>query len=305
LHLFCFQKILIHANSSLNKILYKKWLECKSQISNLVSDFDRTQFKSQSNVSMPFLNGIMDAACIPPHNDNKKMLQVFEIKASRSSDWKEKALLQAILYGICLGKCYFQIYLINVFSKKIHVYKIAIKKEILWIRNRIIQDILNWNMNCFLAKNVKTNQPLKKMDVSKVVFLDGRYDVLTQQWTEFSICDFQSITKTRITILTIRPNEEHPIALDQQLLDALSKYKKIYDIQTFFLCPSLQHQKSFLPTHSFHLQSFFTETLDWKLYVESIVPHSSNTLKLNWDYSYATLAFVIGSIVLTNQFQFI
>ena len=254
---------------------------------------------------MPFLNGIMDAACIPPQNETKKILQIFEIKASRSSDWKEKALLQAILYGICLGKCYFQIYLVNVFSKKIHVYKIAIKKEILWIRSRIIQDILNWNMNCFLAKNVKTNQPMKKMDTSKVVFLDGRYDVMNQQWTEFSLCDFQSITKTKITILTLRPNEEQSIPLDQQLLEVLSKYKKIYDIETFYLCPHLQNQKSFLPQVSFAMEAFFTEDLDWTMYVESIVPNSKSILKLNWEHSFATLAFVIGSIVLTNQFQFI
>lgn len=306
LHLFCFQKILIHANPVLNKILYKKWLECKPQLSNLVSDFNIAQFKTQSNVSMPFLNGIMDAACIPPANENKKLLQIFEIKASRSTDWKEKALLQAILYGICLGKCFFQIYLVNVFSKKIHVYKIAIKKEILWIRNRIIQDIVNWNMNCFLAKNVKTNQTLKKMDVSKVVFLDGRYDVLTQQWTEFTLCDFQSITKTNLTILTLRPNEATTtLSLEQQFFQALSKYKKIYNIQTFYVCPMLQTQKSFLSSHSFTLEPFFTPNLDWKLYVESIVPHSTDALKLNWDYSYATLSFVIGSIVLTNQFQFI
>jgi hypothetical protein len=80
------------------------------------SKTDEYNLETQKNITMPFLNGIIDACGIP--KDKTKPLMIYEIKASKANDWKKLATLQSLLYGILSAKDYFKIHLMNVFSSK-------------------------------------------------------------------------------------------------------------------------------------------------------------------------------------------
>jgi hypothetical protein len=123
---------------------------------------------------MPFLNGIADAVILPPAKSTD-LVEIMEIKASKSPEWQENALLQSILYGICLGKSLFRVHLVNVFFKESCSYVVQFGKEFFEVRDQVVADVQQWNLNCFLAKNVTYHDPLKKnMNLHNTFFLDGR-----------------------------------------------------------------------------------------------------------------------------------
>jgi hypothetical protein len=156
-----------------------------------------------------------------------------------------------------------------------------------------------------MAKNICFQHSIEKksLDISSILFIDGRYDVLRQKWYEFCICEFNSLTKTRLTILVEKPGDSDYNILNE-LMSCITKYKTIYDIKTIYLCPHIQKLSRYLPKNV-DFTSFFDPNLNWELYVESIIPNSQEILKLDWSTSFQTLAFCIGSIIISNQYQFI
>jgi hypothetical protein len=266
LYLFITQKIWIQNISA--QSLFDHWIKIKPHIDLITLN----NIKSQVNIKMPFLTGIMDAVAI--NNE----FNIIEIKASRSTEWKNNALLQSIIYGIMNGKTKFNIYLINVFSKQIKFYTIYLKQDLIWLRNRLIQDIINWNLNCYFAKNINFQKNhLNNISISKSLFVDGYFDSQKQEWTEFTICEFQSLTKIKLHILTKHPSNESNSSLEQEFLESIEKYKSVYQIQ-YIYC----------------FQPFMKEFI----YIKNILKmHTSNT--------YSNIAFGLCHLLDSNDYNFI
>lgn len=128
--------------------------------------------KTQHKVGVPFINGIVDCVNL----NEQDFYDIYEIKVSKKRDWSENALLQAILYGICLYKSKFRVHLLNVASKRWQHYFIDLEKgkEIV---QQIRNDIQLWNLNCYLSKNRTFHHPEKKnLNIYQLFFLDGRME---------------------------------------------------------------------------------------------------------------------------------
>jgi len=299
LHLFAHQKIWIHSDQVKNVNLYRRWQLILPAIRGIVIQGARS-IKTQVNAGMPLLKGIMDAVRIPttaaaggaedaPHppvqqqqqqQQQNERMDIFEIKASRSSEWKEATLLQAMLYGIMNGKAMFNTYLINVFGKQARLYKVYLKKDLAWLRSVITQEVLNWNVNCFLAKNIHHAMRLwmpgqTTLKASKTILVEGRRDPFTGEWCEFCVCEFISITKTRFILLQDRappsvsghsrgletqtqsqeaspspspspppspPTTSPPVPLIDQLRQLLEKFRTIYEVDCVYGLPTLMER---------------------------------------------------------------
>ncbi|NBZ96820.1 MAG: hypothetical protein EBR40_10415 [Proteobacteria bacterium] len=308
LHLFCHQKIWIEIDHSKEQVLFRYWNsllpslqkipfflspaavvetsapEQATPLPTTTTTFQK-KIKTQVNITMPFLKGIMDAVCVfdtsssspeeeekttTNHHHSNKKIAIYEIKASRSTDWKEKTLLQTLLYGLMNGQALFTIYLVNVFSKKVCCYRAFFQKDLMWLRSLIIQDILNWNLNCFLAKNIQFHRnrarleedPPKKIRFHPLtsIIIDGRFDVLSKKLTQCCIAEFQSSSKVLLTSLVhsssfspcfgFQKKEEKQEHRDiySQLHSCLQKYISIYDVETIFVSPFLFPYLSYLPS---------------------------------------------------------
>lgn len=174
LHLACFQKIFCHPSNVLIQKITSHWAHIKSILHSLKPSTNLECLKVQQNVTMPFLNGIADAMLCPPE---RGIVEIYEIKASKSAEWQNNALVQSILYGICMGKTLFRIHLVNVFSKESYSYSVHFGKDFFKVRQRVITDVHEWNLNCYLSKNVTYHEKHKKtFKIQNTIFVDGRED---------------------------------------------------------------------------------------------------------------------------------
>lgn len=210
LHLGFFQKIFVSISIPLKLSIISRWKEIKFLCLRIrptsLKDID-----TQHSVRLPFMNGIIDIFYCP----EKDMMEIYEIKASKSRDWKENALLQSILYGICKKRKLFRVHLLNVFSKKWIHYCIHFKDELEKVLGKIQDDLQLYNLNCYLSKNSTIRSPIKKnFNIENVFFLDGIPE------KELYLYEFTSPTKFLL----------------------LSSFKKKEDIENFWIhtFPSLQ-----------------------------------------------------------------
>jgi len=193
LHLACFQKIFWRHSSDVVGRIERHWATIQTTIRSLrPPDLDISSLKVQHNLAMPFLNGIADAVVLPP-TGSPNLVEIIEIKASKSPEWQENALLQSILYGLCLGKSLFRVHLVNVFCKESCSYAINLGKELMPTRDRVVADVQQWNLNCFLSKNATYHDALKTktMNVQNTFFLDGRH-----KNNKYFLAEMVSPTKT-------------------------------------------------------------------------------------------------------------
>jgi hypothetical protein len=352
LHLFAHQKIWIHSDAVKNVNLYRRWLLILPSIRGIMVQGARS-IKTQVNASMPLLRGIMDAVRIPnaaagdadgttapvQQLQNERM-DIFEIKASRSSEWREATLLQAMLYGIMNGKAMFNTYLINVFGKQARLYKVYLKKDLSWLRSVITQEVLNWNVNCFLAKNIHHAQRLwvpgqKRLIASKTILVEGRRDAFTGEWCEFCVCEFISITKTRFILLQDRappsvsghsrgletqsqtqesqeppvPPPPPPVPLLEQLEQLLHKYHTIYEIDCIYGLPALMERVHTLPLSvtDYQLKPLLPQcsSSSWNDLLDATVPDrpaESQTMVLNGISSADSMALAVCSLVHSSEY---
>ena len=351
LHLFAHQKIWIHADPVKNLSLYRRWRLILPSIRGIVVPGARS-IKTQVNAGMPLLKGIMDAVRIPlpaggdEGGEAEERMDIFEIKASRSSEWKEATLLQAVLYGIMNGKAIFNTYLINVFGKQARLYKVYLKKDLAWLRSVITEEILNWNVNCFLAKNIKHAERQwmpgqTRLVASKTVLVEGRRDAFTGEWSEFCVCEFLSITKTRFVVLQDRappivgghargletqtPTQEEssssssapqapplpapPLPLLEQLRQLLDKYRTIYEIDSIYGLPTLmKHVETLTLPPACMPQPLLlsTSSSSWEDLLDAIVPerNQSQPMVLNGTSSADTMALAVCSLVHSPDYYF-
>jgi len=218
LHLLINHKMIVHLNDNDIKQISDKWNKITKLVENYKIDIKDYKLKVQQNITMPFLNGIIDASAIP--NKDNIPLMIYEIKASRSNEWRKMALLQAILYGILSVKDYFTIHLINVFGSKFYSYNVSFKKNLMNIRNILLQDIMNWNINCFLSKNIKTkNNLLLEINYSEILLIESDEE-------NVCICYFESQCKVKLDIFNKQNIDE--------INNKIDLYRNIYGIKNIY-----------------------------------------------------------------------
>jgi len=268
LHLFAYHKILMDDWTPYQSLI-SFWKNSRTSFMASYSIHQPKSLKTQCNISMPFVTGIMDAVV-----ETESSFDILEIKASRSLQWKTQALLQAILYGILSAKSIFKIHLINVFAKQTCTFSLFLQKDLMKLRTRILQEILNWNFNCFLSKN-----RISTIQLSNLCLMDGRFDSSTQEWTEISCLYFLSDTKARLHIWT-NDMETSPLSSFQS---SLSTYQSFYPFKSLYVCPRCE-----LPS-----------TIQWKRLerpsLEELMQHYP-TCSMDWTRSYHTLVFYATSL---------
>ena len=125
--------------------------------------------KIQSNCRMSLVTGIID--CLSDDT-------VYEIKASHKADWKDDAFCQAFMYFIMMGKKFGKIVLINLFKNQVLSYSIKVP-DVKQTRQALIDDVLLWNGNCFLAKHLHDSPPhdppLPVFPIDRVLFVHLLY----------------------------------------------------------------------------------------------------------------------------------
>jgi len=219
LHLYVYHKIQIQFPQSLQSMIQKVWNELKPSMERYRLDLKSYQFKTQHPVSMPFVTGIMDACGQP--TQSSLPLVIYEIKASRARDWKKLAILQSILYGILSAKNSFTIHVINVLASPCLSFHISFQKNLILVRNRIIQDILTWNLNCFLSKNVKQlSNRFMDLSFDSCLFMD-------QDEQNLCLCYVLSPTKVRFELLDYRNEPE-------SVQERLRVYQTCYHVRQYY-----------------------------------------------------------------------
>lgn len=111
-----------------------------------------TDLQVQQNIRMAWVTGIMDAAVLPKKGDTS-LSHIMEIKASRSPEWRQNALVQSIVYGLMMGRSRMYIHLFNVCHVHVDTYHYH-TPNLMDHRRRIQYDVLQWNVNCWLAKQM-------------------------------------------------------------------------------------------------------------------------------------------------------
>jgi len=159
LHLAMYNKLFISFSSDNIKTLEIYWQALKPKI--IACRPKSEKLRVQANMWMPYLTGIADAIFESKSNINGNEydeINVWEIKASVSINWKDDALTQAFLYALMSGKAWTRITLINPFrNEKVNYYFKS--KNIMSLRNQVYRDIITWNFNCFIAKNYNSRNP--------------------------------------------------------------------------------------------------------------------------------------------------
>jgi hypothetical protein len=316
LHLACFQKIFCRGNAELVARIQRHWASISGTVASLKpAEASLGSLKVQHNLGMPFLNGIADALLLPPASSTN-LVEVFEIKASKSQDWQENAMLQSILYGIALGKSLFRVHLVNVFCKESCSYVVNFGKDFFKVRDRVVSDVQQWNLNCFLSKNVTHHDASKKtMNLQGTFFLDGRptpppgkekdSDSTSdeKQKPVFFLAEMVSPTKTYM----------HPI---ENLVEELPAKIRDFGIRKIVVGRHLQEVdvESLCPEHPGIFrrlkwsQKCFTVDASWQLFLKQIGwfehEYDKENKKSYLEWQHPQCSFMVQWAQLSTQYNF-
>lgn len=155
IHVALSDKIFIDLSTNTMNVLRNYWKALKP-VCNTLKPVGG-EVKIQSRVKMPWLTGVADAIIINKIKENKTEATIIEIKASIDREWKDDAMIQALLYSLMTGKTWSKIILLNPFKNEKCEYHFN-SKAIITLRNLVLQDILIWNTNCMLAKLNKSEE---------------------------------------------------------------------------------------------------------------------------------------------------
>ena len=188
LHVAIYNKIFINFGKEIIENMKRYWSCLRSQIISIRPDSDKITI--QGNLRMPWVTGIADTIFFKDYGKGEE-LNLWEIKASISPDWKDDALTQVFLYALMTGKSWSRLSLINPFRNERCYYHFNSKK-VMTLRNKVYKDALTWNFNCFLAKNY--NKRCKQIfPTENKLFMQIVHDELGP--TQMSIVEFLSPTK--------------------------------------------------------------------------------------------------------------
>lgn len=306
LHLGYYQKIFISIKTPLKLSILNRWKEVK-YLSLSLRPTSMKDIDIQHSVRLPFMNGIIDIFYSP----EKDMMEIYEIKASKSREWKENALLQSILYGICKKRKIFRVHLINVFSTKWSHYCIHFKEDLEIVLGKIRDDLQLYNLNCYLSKNVTIRSPVKKdFQIENVFFLDGIPE------KELYFYEFTSPTKFTL-LFSLKKKEE----MDSFWKDTLPLLQKNLKIKKIIVSRILS--KSSIPSSVLLLTDFrflnnteqlytveqwedFLKQSNWykdkEMVKENQEKDSRQYTQLKWKNTVSTTSVQIGDLCKTFNF---
>jgi hypothetical protein len=165
IHLGMYNKIFMDLPKTSKEKLYNYWLVLRPQIQNIKAEGD---IKIQVNMKMPFATGICDVMIT-----DKNKVTIWELKASIDNDWKDNAMFQEMLYALMTGKTKCNIVLLNPFKNEKCSYYFNMK-NIMYLREQIINNLLSWNINCYLAKNIKCKGTALKVTDNYFLYMKER-----------------------------------------------------------------------------------------------------------------------------------
>jgi hypothetical protein len=200
IHTAISNKIYMNLAPELKENLQGYWNILKNRIIPLKPSGKKLSI--QANLQMPWVTGVADAIVTRKKGEIKSNeiksneiksneiksnetksnetstletdeIEIIEIKASQEYDWKDNALLQAIIYALMSGKTWSRIHLLNPFrNEKVSYYFDS--KKIMYLRQKVIDDVLLYNLNSFMAKMYgisKTKEPKKMTDSLIIDFI--------------------------------------------------------------------------------------------------------------------------------------
>lgn len=211
IHLGMYNKIFIDLRESTQNYLSIYWNSLRDKVQQIRPS--EGYITIQNNMRMPWLTGVSDVMIKKEseykddeNKENKKSeeITIWELKASMDMEWKDDALIQAILYGLMSGKKRCRLVLLNPFRNEKCCYYFNMK-ELMYMREMVINDIIVWNTNCFLSKNLKIRG--KELKVTNSLFLYmGKDDKGVLQ--QYSLLQFMSPTKIDIISNEFVSNKE-------------------------------------------------------------------------------------------------
>jgi len=169
LHLAMYNKLFISFPKEAIERLEKYWYALKPKVIQFKPNSNKLSI--QANLQMPWLTGVADAIFTKKGDFDE--VNLWEIKASISPEWKDDALTQAIMYSLMTGKAWSRITLINPFrNEKVSFHFNS--RTIMTLRDKVYTDCLSWNLNCYLAKTYNSRN-IKTLDVNHVYFAHLNY----------------------------------------------------------------------------------------------------------------------------------
>jgi len=157
IHIAINNKLFIDLSEHLKNTLIEYWNILKESAHEIKPEIESDKnIKIQSNMRMPWATGVCDVLITEENNDEKyENITIWEFKASIDQEWKDDASIQAVIYALMSGKKWCKIVLLNPFRNEKCTYNFSMK-NIMSMREMLINDIMTWNVNCFLSKNIKS-----------------------------------------------------------------------------------------------------------------------------------------------------
>jgi hypothetical protein len=234
-------KIFFHFNEDKKRVLGSYWTSVRPYVSTICPQ-NLSHFEVQKNIKMLNITGIMDGFMVM--NDKK---HIFEIKASIKPDWKEDAFIQAFIYAIQMGQSWFHLHLMNLFKNEYYEYIIYIDSGVKHARNRLLHDVVIWNMNSFLAKCPTHYKNLEGFFFIYFSYIDEVFIMLSMASPTRICIEFQA--ENIQDIITFLAEYEHDPFKKYILIDDASPTNReawILDFP-FFILPPTDSLESFFP----------------------------------------------------------
>ena len=205
IHIAMYNKIFIDFREETRNYLSTYWNNIKPCMVNIRPS--EGNISIQTNMRMPWVTGVADVVItsnaapyndrngkqVQPKNDEKE-ITIWELKAVTDADWADDALTQAMLYALMSGKTRARLVLLNPFRNEKLSYYFNMK-QIMELRNWVIDDVMAWNANCYLSKQIKARG--KALNVTNQLFLSLQKGK-TGEYQQYTLLQFLSPTKLDI-----------------------------------------------------------------------------------------------------------
>ena len=219
IHLAMYNKIFIELSESTQSYIKKYWISFKDKAQSIKPE--EGVISIQNNMRMPWTTGVSDVIIKKKseEDDESEEITIWELKASVDIEWKEDALIQAIIYALMTGKNWTRLVLLNPFRNEKCSYYFNMKR-IMYLRELVINDIIVWNINCFLSKSLKVKGSV--LNLTNQLMLSMRKDE-DGNFIQYSLVQFLSPTKVDI-ISNVFINKERD---DSKKRKDLSRVEKL------------------------------------------------------------------------------
>ena len=168
IHVALSNKIFVNLSDGMISNLEKYWINLKPNAISMKPL--EGEIEIQTKLKMPWVTGVADTI-VKKKTEKGEENELYELKASQDYEWKDNALLQIICYALMTGKTWTRLHLLNPFrNEKVSYYFDS--KTIISLRNKVIQDVLIFNINAMMAKLYQITKGKNKLDVSNTLFID-------------------------------------------------------------------------------------------------------------------------------------